>query len=132
VVHNISKKKKVVHKSIPINVVGKSRTGMQTGTRHPHVPPRPKFRPVSACFGRFGLFRPVYVIRPEYFKFRKMVTHSQQKPQNIQTINAVKCLPNHNNLKTHEGMTVLIFSSANRKPQYTNFFSSISQQIQNR
>lgn len=61
-----------------------------------------------------------------------MVTHSQQKPQNIQTINAVKCLPNHNNLKTNEGMTVLIFSSANRKPQYPNFFSSISQQIQNR
>ena len=29
---------------------------MQTSTRHPHVPPRPKFRLVSVCFGRFGRY----------------------------------------------------------------------------
>ena len=46
-------------RSVPARTDGKSRTGMQTGTRHPHVPPRLKFRPISACFGRFGLFRPV-------------------------------------------------------------------------
>jgi hypothetical protein len=56
-----------IFRSVPAGTDGKSRTGMQTGTRHPHVPPRPKFLPVSARFGRFGLFRPVYVIRPEYF-----------------------------------------------------------------
>ena len=56
-----------IFRSVPAGTDGKSRTGMQTGMRHPHVPPRPKFRPVSVCFGRFGLFRPVYVIRPEYF-----------------------------------------------------------------
>jgi hypothetical protein len=48
-----------IFRSVPAGTDGKSRTGMQTGTRHPHVPPRPKFRPVSACFGRFGLFQPV-------------------------------------------------------------------------
>ena len=45
--------------SIPAGTDGKSRTGMQTGTRYPHVPPRLKFWPISAYFGRFGLFRPV-------------------------------------------------------------------------
>ena len=46
-------------RSVPAGTDGKSRTGMQTGTRQPHVPPQLKFRPVSACFARFGLFRPV-------------------------------------------------------------------------
>ena len=35
-------------RSVPAGTDRKSRTGMQTGTRHPHVPPRPKFRLVSA------------------------------------------------------------------------------------
>ena len=56
-----------IFRSVPVGTDGKSRTGMQTGTRHPHVPPWPKFRPVSACFDRFDLFRPVYVIWPKYF-----------------------------------------------------------------
>ena len=59
-----------IFRSVPAGTDGKSRIGMQTGTKHPHVPPRPKFRPVSAVsayFGRFDLFRPVYVIQPEYF-----------------------------------------------------------------
>ena len=37
-----------IFRSVPTGTDGKSHTGMQTGTRHPHVPPRPKFRPVSA------------------------------------------------------------------------------------
>uniref|UniRef100_A0A2N9H3Y0 Uncharacterized protein n=1 Tax=Fagus sylvatica TaxID=28930 RepID=A0A2N9H3Y0_FAGSY len=42
-------------RSVPAGTDGKSRTGMQTGTRHPHVPPRLKFLTVSPCFARFGL-----------------------------------------------------------------------------
>jgi hypothetical protein len=37
-----------IFRSVLAGTDGKSRTSMQTGTRHPHVPPRPKFRPVSA------------------------------------------------------------------------------------
>ena len=51
-----------IFRSVSAGTDGKSRTGMQTGTRHPHVPPRPKFLPVSACFGRFGLFRPFWPV----------------------------------------------------------------------
>ena len=40
---------------------------MQTGTRQPPISPRVKFRGVSVCFDRFGLFRLVCVIRPKYF-----------------------------------------------------------------
>uniref|UniRef100_A0A2N9F0S2 Protein DETOXIFICATION n=1 Tax=Fagus sylvatica TaxID=28930 RepID=A0A2N9F0S2_FAGSY len=43
-------------RSVPAGTDGKSRTGMLTGTSHPYVPPRPKSRPVPACF---GLFRPL-------------------------------------------------------------------------
>uniref|UniRef100_A0A2N9FZD9 Uncharacterized protein n=1 Tax=Fagus sylvatica TaxID=28930 RepID=A0A2N9FZD9_FAGSY len=35
---------------------------MQTGTRHPHVPPRPKFRPVSAVVS-------AVLLRPFFFFF---------------------------------------------------------------
>ena len=51
-------------RSVPAGTDGKSRTGMLTGTSHPYVPPRPKSRPVPACFGRFGLFRPVSAGNP--------------------------------------------------------------------
>jgi hypothetical protein len=51
-------------RSVPAGTDGKSRTGMLTGTSHPYVPPRPKSRPVPACFGRFGLFRSVSAGKP--------------------------------------------------------------------
>ena len=54
-------------RSIPAGTDGKSRTGMLTGTSHPHVSPRLKSRTVLACSGRSGLFRPVSLFRPEYF-----------------------------------------------------------------
>jgi hypothetical protein len=46
-------------RSVPAGTDGKSRTGMQTGTSHPPVPPRlifrpfRPFRPISACSGRY-------------------------------------------------------------------------------
>jgi hypothetical protein len=36
-----------IFRSVPAGTDRKSRTSMQTGTMHPHVPPRPKFRLVS-------------------------------------------------------------------------------------
>ena len=62
-----SKNQCYIFRSVSIGTDRKSRTGMQTGTRHPHVPPRPKFWGVSTVSACFGLFRPVCVIRPEYF-----------------------------------------------------------------
>ena len=46
---------------VPIGTDGISRTGMRTDTSQPPIPPRVKFRSVSACFARFDLFRPVSV-----------------------------------------------------------------------
>ena len=43
--------------SVPVGTNGKSRTGMQIGMRHPHIPPWPKFRPVSA-----GICNPTGII----------------------------------------------------------------------
>ena len=39
-----------IFRSVSAGTDGKSCTGMQTSTRHPHVPPRPKFRLVSVGF----------------------------------------------------------------------------------
>ena len=56
-----------IFRSIPAGTDGKSRTGMQTGTRQPPIPPRVKFRGVSAVSVDFGVFRPVCVFQPVYF-----------------------------------------------------------------
>ena len=45
-----------IFRSVPVGIDGISRTGMQTGTRQTPIPPRAKFRPVSAvsaCFGPY-------------------------------------------------------------------------------
>ena len=46
------------------------RNGRKISYRHANryeAPPCSTSAKISACFDRFGLFRPVYVIRPEYF-----------------------------------------------------------------
>ena len=50
------------YRSVPAGMVGKFRTGKQTGTASPSIPPRVRFRPVPVCFGSSGLFR---LISPE-------------------------------------------------------------------
>ena len=56
-----------IFRSVPTGTDRKSRTGMQTGTRHPPIPPRVNFRGVSAVSVDFGVFRPVCIFRLEYF-----------------------------------------------------------------
>jgi hypothetical protein len=76
-----SKTQCCIIRSVPAGTDGKSRTGMLTGTSHPYVPPRPKSRPVPACFGRFGLFRPVILFRPITFQaFAHCFCHLQPPP----------------------------------------------------
>ena len=45
-----------IFRSVPAGTERKSRTGTQTSTRQPPIPPRVKFRGVSMCFGRFSKF----------------------------------------------------------------------------
>ncbi|KAL0000150.1 hypothetical protein SO802_019752 [Lithocarpus litseifolius] len=86
----VSQKQCYGYHSVPAGMAGKFRTGKQTGTASPSIPPRVRFRPVPVCFGSSVLFR---LISPEikdsagmsllHIKLNLGVLDLQNRPKSI-------------------------------------------------